>query len=1503
VARSVPACALTTHHVAVQEWDKLRFLRQAKLARLLAGLLFLLVTTSFSLKAQVPGAPNSPLASAPVLRLERTHHPLATESNAVGRVEGGRALGRMLLVLAPSADQRVQLQQLLEDQHNRQSSNFHHWLTPAEFGVRFGATDNDVQRVVTWLQAEGFTIERVAASKRWIELSGSASQVEKSFHTAMKYYRVNGKTYLGNATDLAVPAEFGGITRGIVSLNNFGKAPPVHEVPGSAGRSAQGIKTKLSANLTAAGSPTTYYMAPGDFAAIYNTKALLTNGIDGTGVGIAVTGQSDVALTDVQQFRQIFGLRANDPNFVITGPDPGMPLPSGSGPATTDYEEALLDVEWAGAVAPGATINLVIAGSTDTTSGVDLAAAYAIENEVAPILTYTYGSCEQALGSAGNAFYNALWQQAAAEGITVLVASGDNGAAGCDTANSGLVGSNGLAVNGVASTPYNVAVGGSEFGDGVQATTYWSGSNAADYSSATGYIPETVWNESCDPSQPASATNCSLSTGNTSLLASAGGISTVYPKPSWQAGPGVPADNARDLPDLALAASTGHDEAVYCTSLTFNPCQINSQQEVVGLTLVGGTSLSTPAMAGILALVEQKNGPLQGQINYVLYKLAQTAANSCDSSAQTNPAAQNSCVFYDITSGSNEVPCAGGSSGCSSTQIGTNGFTTGQIAGPGYDLATGLGSVNAANLVNAWKNFALTPSQTTLQGSSTSFVHGTAITLNGTVAPASGSGSPTGAVSIKTDRYGDSSQNLALTNGGTFSGTISDLPGGEYNLQAYYPGDATFASSISGGLAVNITPEASSTTITVNGLQNGTASYGAPIQLKVAAAGASPNGHPTGTVTINDGANVVTTASLASDGTAYLLTGNGAGYCFAIGTHVLTAAYSGDNSFNASTSATTSFTVSKGTPFVVVGVNTNNLSSGQLLGVHADVAGQGSAPATGTVQFTVDGTPYGTPMALQTGGFFGNFAQAAMLVSGLTQGSHTIGATYNPGADPNYLAVNSGDPNNEINPLPSVSVDSSTTKKTSTTLVANTPPVNLGDTGAFTVTVTPATATGTVTLWDAVGPRTSATSISGGSASIQFSWTQAGSTSLYAVYSGDSANATSTSTPVSFTVQKGTPQLKLVAPSNALATGEVSLNATLTGNPGNALVPYATGVIEFWDSLNGGAAQLLTAQSVTSGPAATSISSARLKLAPGAHTLYVHYRGDTNWQPATSANVSLQASSFALNLSPTNIAFNAGSSVTGTVTATGSGGFTGTVTLMCPSGGTFLPAGYSCTFTPSSSLSLSSATTSATATLNLSYTGSASRAAAVKTASSSQTGAGIWGTAAGASLLLLALFGFSSGDSKHARNFFVACGLILTVAVSVLGCSGGSSGGGGGGGPVSTTTTIVSSNLHAVFGTQVNFTVTVKPNGAATPSGQVQLYDNGQALLSPVNVSAGIASFSASSLAVGVHNLTASYLGDSGTSPSTSAPIMQIITGSVSIQISGSANGITETADMAAMVN
>jgi hypothetical protein len=1139
---------------------------------------------------------------------------------------------------------------------------------------------------------------------------------------------------------------------------------------------------------------------------------------------------------------------------------------------------------------------VVVAGSTDTTSGIDLAAAYAIDNQVSPIVTDTYGSCEPALGSSGNAFYNALWQQAAAEGITVIVASGDSGAAGCDGAESASPAVGGLTVNGVASTPYDTAVGGTEFADAAAESTYWSPSNSAGNSSAIGYIPEAAWNESCDPSQAASATNCVLGTGNFSLLGSGGGASSVYRKPSWQSGPGVPPDNARDVPDVALAAAAGHDQIVYCTSLGGTPCQINAQENVVGLTLVGGTSVATPAMAGILALIEQKNGALQGQINYVLYNLAQAAGNSCNSSKQTDPTTSNSCVFYDLTSGNNEVPCAGASPGCSSTNSGANGFTTGQKTGVGYDLVTGLGSVNAANLATAWKNVASLPSQTTLSASSTSFVHGTAITLDGAVSPTSGSGSLTGTVSLKTSAYGDCPQILSLGSGGAFSGTVSDLPGGQYNLLAYFAGNAAIASSASAPVAVNVSPESSNATVTINGLQNSSAGYGSPLQVKVTVSGASGQGVATGSVTIEDGTNQVGTTNLASDGIAYLLTGGGAAYAFAPGSHSVTASYSGDNSFNAGTSAAATFSIVKGTPFVIVGTNTTTVTTNQTLGVHAVVAGQGTAPATGSIQFTVDGTAFGSPVALETGGFFGPLPQAATLIPGLAQGTHVIGAIYDGSADRNYASVKSGDPVNELTQTVTVSATAGT--KTTTTLAMKTAPVNMGDTGVFTVAVAPLTATGTVTLWDAVGPRTVATAIASGTATVQFPWTQAGSTSLYAVYSGDASNAASTSTAVSFTVLQGSPKVSLAISNAVPAEGQVSLVASVVGSPSNSQLPYPTGVVEFWDSSNNAAARMLIAQTLTAGPGASSVSGARLPLTPGSHSLYAHYRGDTNWQSANSPTIQIAPPSFSLSISANPLLFAAGSNGSATVTITPSGGFSGNVALTCASGGTFLPAGYSCSF-GQSTVAVNNAV--ATTTLTFAPSSSSTTMGARERHPALELVASFGGISFGAVVVLLGIGAFGAVGVRNGRNFFVACGLVVCICAAALGCGGG--GGGGGGGPFTTTTTMVSTNLHAPFGTPVNFTVTVKPSGSATPSGMVQLYDNGQAYLSSVNVSAGIATFLATSLPVGMHSLTAKYLGDTQSLASTSAPINQVITGQVPLQISGVSGGNTETVNFTVVVN
>ncbi|HWY09489.1 MAG TPA: Ig-like domain repeat protein [Candidatus Acidoferrales bacterium] len=1412
----------------------------------------------------------------PVARIEHTAPTLVSFANEVGRVEPERSLARMVLVLSPPPEKRQTLLKFLDDQQNRRSPDYHHWLTPAEFGARFGVADTDTEAVRQWLQKSGFQVAAASRSKLWVEFSGTSQQVEGAFHTELHYYEWGGKKYLANATDIAIPAQFAEISRGVVSLNNFGKRPPRRPA----------ATMKVQPNLTASGQTNVYYLAPGDFAAIYNTKGLLSGGVDGTGISIAVTAQSQIELPDAQAFRQIFiTSQPNDPNYIVSGPDPGVVGP-------VDMQEAELDVEWAGAIAPGATIDLVVAGSTDTTSGVDLAAAYAIDNRIAPILTYTYGACEALLTPTQNEFYNSLWQQAAAEGITVLVATGDNGAAGCDSATAGLPATHGPAVNGAAATPYNVAVGGTQFADVANPSAYW-GSNNANFSSALGYIPEAAWNESCDPGQSVSATNCVFGAGNFSLLAGSGGASTLYAKPAWQTGPGVPTDGMRDVPDVSLAAAASHDDVVYCNSTSGAACQINGQGAVVGLTLVGGTSVSTPAMAGILALVEEKNGAYQGQINYTLYQLART--HSCNSSTQTNPTAQNSCVFYDITAGNNSVPCAGGTPDCSSQMSGVNGVLAGGAAGAGYDLATGLGSVNATNLANFWNTATLVASQTTLQVPA-NFTHGTPVSVTGSVSPTTGSGTPTGNISLMTGTTGAAPDVLTLTSG-AFSATVSDLPGGNYNLAAHYAGDATFAPSDSAGVAVNILPEASNVSVSVNGLQGGTAAYGVSLKVVVSPAGVSGMGHATGSVTLTDGVTTVGTHELTADGKVSIPTGGASGYSFAPGSHSLIASYSGDASFQPGASSAIIFNVSKGAPFVVVGANSSSVPTGQSVGVHAVVSATGTAAATGTVQFTVDGAAQGSPIALQVGGLFGTQAQASTILANLPAGPHTIGAIYDGSGDANYLSVPSGNGVNEATFSIVVGTSTSATP-TTTTLTIAAPPMIPGDQGIFNVNVSPntgnGTVTGTVTLWDAVGPRGAPVTITGGAATIQLEWTQGGTASVYAVYSGDANNAASSSGFHAFTVQPGLPQVTLTVQGPSGGLSQTSLIASVTGNLKQGTLASPTGFVEFWDAANGGAPQLLTTLRLTPGAAGASVAGTRARLAAGTHSLHAHYGGDNNWQAADSASAGVP--SYALSFVTDPLSFKGGSMGTASVVVTPTGGFTGTVTLSCPAA-SFALAGYTCSFSPAQVNITDANAQSATLTLVPKATTSAGAQTGIPGATFWAV-AGLWWVAWGVGVFA---YGNRSPLSAALRSVGSWPGLwpssgtwtrsaAALVASLVIGCGGGGGGGGGtGGGPLPTTTTIAVQQS----GNQWSVTVTAHSSGA-NPSGTVSLVVDGGAPLTN-GVLAGLANFNFSpSPMIGIHTLDARYSGDAKNQSSDSGAQTEVFAGNATVVVAGAGGSSTE---------
>jgi subtilase family serine protease len=646
--------------------------------------------------------------------LRGNRHPLAISKYDAGKVAPGYPMEHMLLTLLPDVAQEDALYQLLDAQHNPESPYFHQWLTPEQYGERFGVSESDAAQVTDWLQAHGMEVEEISAGRRSIIFTGTAAQVESAFHAQIHAYEMDGEFHHANAGDPEIPAAFDGVVGGIVSLHDF-RSAAMHN-----GRRMP------APNFTNGSS---YYLAPADFATIYDLGPLYQQSINGSGQSVAIVARSNINISDVRQFRTSFGLPANDPQIIVNGSDPGI---YSSGEET----EADLDVEWSGAVARNAAIKFVVSKSTNSSDGTYLSAQYIVNHNLAPVMSMSFGLCEAALGSSGNSFINSLWQQAAAQGITVFVSSGDNGAAGCDSASASRA-SHGRGVNGLCSSPYSVCVGGTQFND-ANGSLYWSPSNASStQSSALSYIPEVAWNES----------------GFGGLWATGGGASTIYSKPSWQTGAGVPADGKRDVPDVSLT-SAGHDGyLIYQNG---------------GLYVVGGTSAASPSFAGVMALVVQHAAARQGNANATFYSLA------------GKQRAGGASAFHDTTSGNNSVP-------------GQTGFT----AAAGYDQATGLGSIDASVLVSHWSDATATPAfHASLSSNSLSLSPGSSgsVTLNVTVSGGfnaavafSVTGLPSGVTATFTPATlsapgsGSSVLKISATSNaraGTYSATVSAAAGG-----------------------------------------------------------------------------------------------------------------------------------------------------------------------------------------------------------------------------------------------------------------------------------------------------------------------------------------------------------------------------------------------------------------------------------------------------------------------------------------------------------------------------------------------------------------------------------------------------------------------------------------------------------------------------------------------------------------------------------------------------
>ncbi len=826
--------------------------------------------------------------------LEGNTHPKANPANDRGAVANDFPMEHMLLQLKRSPEQEQALQQFIDGLNTRGSPNFHHWLTAQEFGERFGLARPDLEAVTSWLESHGFHVNVVYPSGMLIDFSGTAVQVRKAFQTEIHHLEVKGERHVGNISDPRIPAALAPVVAGVVSLHDF-RPHVMHKMHQP--RSQFTFPDPFGGNA--------YAMVPADLAKIYNLNPLFSTGISGQGQTIVLIEDTDVfSASDWSSFRQTFGFSSyTSASFTQVHPaaPPSQPANNCAAPGVIapNDAEAILDAEWASASAPSAAIVMAACADTSTTFGGLIAIQNLINASTPPpsIMSISYGQCETVNGAAANTSYNSAYQQAVAEGVSVFVAAGDSGAAGCD--NSVTEATHGIAVNAFASTPNNVAVGGTDFSDTFSGTnaTYWNSSNTSAFGSATSYIPEIPWNDSCAGALLSTYLGYSLTYGSTSLcndplfgslfettVAGGGGPSGCatgtpsttdvvsgtcqgWPKPSWQSVLGNPNDGVRDTPDVSLFAADGlwSHFYVFCWSDTAHGGAVCGA-DPSAWSGAGGTSFSSPIMAGIQALINQKAGGPQGNPASVYYQLAAaeygSSGNSSCNSDHGNTVASN-CIFYDVTSGDIDVDCVGPNCFLADGTVGVLSISNSSFAPAygtttGWDFATGIGTVNVANLVNNWPgstptpSFTLSaspPSLTVVQGASGSStitinaLNGFNSTVNLTVAglpngvsavfgtnPAATASlltlSATGTAAIGTSTVTVTGTSGSLASTATITFTIN--PAGDYTLSTS-PSSLSVVQGTNGASTITVTPQNGfngSVSLSASGLPSGvTASF------------------------------------------------------------------------------------------------------------------------------------------------------------------------------------------------------------------------------------------------------------------------------------------------------------------------------------------------------------------------------------------------------------------------------------------------------------------------------------------------------------------------------------------------------------------------------------------------------------------------------------------------------------------------------------------------------
>jgi len=1137
----------------------------------LAGVLFAVASAPAAVSAQQPASQAQPevrivkpIDNSQLVTLKGNVHPDAVAKNDRGPVNPSLPMDGLVLVLSRSATLQAAFDAYVESEYDPNSANFHQWLTPDQIGERFGPSETDIATISGWLTSCGFAVTHTAKDRMTITFSGTAGQVESAFHTSIHNLSVNGVAHIANMTNPSIPAALAPVVVGVKQLHDF-HPHPLHKV-GNVVRFNEQLgkwqpvgSTAVAASLNALASKTTSLafsarprpqftipatqtqsglveedVSPYDFATMYNVLPLWNNSITGTGQTIAIVGTSDINLSDVSSYKTAFGLPAGLAPIEVKGAngiDPGVCTSQTNACSEGDLEENTLDVEVSGGVAPGAQIVLVTSGynsqTNPTNDPIYESAQYIEENSPvsgtpvygAHVINVSYGECELGQGTSGNVSYYNLWQSAKAEGIAVFVATGDSGSPACDQgedANGNPYSAQfGLAVSGVASTPFDTAVGGTDFSwcqpkivasgdEGVvencpanSSNPYWNSSNTSNNASAKGYVPETPWNDTCEnpiwttyidsigtflgisagttPEEACNwvennwysqyedgnpmfaylvdtvggsggASNCvvndadtdpndpTCTSGSTTVSLGTSSVSLTndgWQKPSWQTGvTGIPSDGVRDLPDVSFFAGDGSLDSATLICLEAVSGSACTASGVAGSALeIGGTSVASPEMAGVMALIDQKAGGAQGFPNQQLYELAAKQTYSeCSAESVTT---SSSCYFQSIDTGTNAMPCSLGAAGAeggaiyedgewavspyyeytgavspncvavnSGDIIGTlvsSGTTPAYNATAGYNLATGLGSLNVANVVNAWQSDAGTHTATmSVVLSPTGTIQSTtALTITATVTGSDGT--PTGTVTVSGAGFNG---NGTLNGSGVATITIpaSTLAPGSDTLTVTYGGDSTYMST---SQTETVTVAAAVPTVTVVAQASGTpptANVNNPLYVTVTVSGPLGAATPTGTVTLaQTGGTYSSTAENLSSGT----------YTFEIpagslssGTITLTSTYSGDTNYTSTTGTETVVIV--GTKLVASTVtvtpSATTIDSSQGLSLAVKVTPSSPIP-TGTVSLTSPSISSVTSATLDATGS----APLVIPAGALSAGTVTFTVSYS--GDQNYAAA------------------------------------------------------------------------------------------------------------------------------------------------------------------------------------------------------------------------------------------------------------------------------------------------------------------------------------------------------------------------------------------------------------------------------------------------------------------------------------------------------------------